>query len=362
MVYIGSVGKGIPKFNLPQEEVKQLVQQVFARDSRKVKRLLPVFDHARIENRQFVVDKSWFEEDHTFEEQNQIYHEAAIRYSLEALDDCMENEAFLTKAIPYEAIDLIAYVSSTGISTPSIDAFLINERPFRTDIERMPLWGLGCAGGAIGLSRVFDYIQANPEKIALVVCCELCGITFQKDDDSTSNIVGTALFGDGISACLLVGEESPYLTHLKKPAPKITSKSSHFKKDSTSVMGWRVTNGGLEVIFSKSIPALVNTFWREHVELFFQQTNLQTKDISTYIAHPGGMKVLLAMEKVLEDDSAKLKHSYDVLQNHGNMSSATVFYVLHDKMKAGGQAGEKGMLSALGPGFNSEILLLEWSS
>lgn len=362
MVYICSVGKGIPENNLHQEEVKQLVQEVFAKESRKITRLLPIFDHAKIENRQFVVDKNWFKKEHTFEDQNRIYQEKAIHYSLEAIDHCLHHEHFLTREIPYEAIDLIAFVSSTGISTPSIDAFLINERSFRTDIERMPLWGLGCAGGAIGLSKVFDFLKAHPKKSALVVCCELCGITFQKDDKSTSNIVGTALFGDGISACFLAGEASPYLSYARKSVPKIIKNSSLFKKDSTSVMGWRVTNGGLEVIFSKSIPALVNTFWRKHIEQFFEQNDLQTKDISSYIAHPGGMKVLLAMEKVLQDDREKLGHSYEVLKNHGNMSSATVLYVLHDKMKADSQAGEKGILSALGPGFNSEMLLLEWKN
>lgn len=360
MTYIYSVGKAIPNHNLSQEEVKGLVLKVFNQTNEDIERLLPVFDHARIENRQFVVDKAWFQEEHSFEEQNRIYQENAIRYSLAAIDDCLQSDLFLKQPLPYEAIDLIIYVSSTGISTPSIDAYILNERPFREDVERMPLWGLGCAGGAIGLSRGLDFVKAHPEKCALVICCELCGLTFQKHDERKSNIVGTALFGDGISAALILGEESPYLDYRKTPLLKVMDKSSRLKRNSTTVMGWKVTNSGLEVIFAKSIPDLVGSFWKDHVEQFFNQVRYRPEDISKYIAHPGGMKVLQAMEEVLGGEREKLNYSYEVLKNHGNMSSATVLYVLYEWMKTGGKIGEKGILSALGPGFSSEMLLLEW--
>lgn len=362
MAYICSIGTSIPEYNMNQEEIKELVQKLFGYTNREIKRLLPVFDHAQIENRQFAVDKTWFEKEHSFEEKNSIYQENAIKYSIEAIDDCLQNDHFLTSPIPYEAVDLIIYVSSSGIAAPTIDAFLLNERPFRQDVNRMPLWGLGCAGGAIGLSRGYDWVKAHPEKTALVVCCELCGVTFQKGDHRKSNIVGTALFGDGISSALLVGEDSPYLRHKKQAVPKVISSSSRIKRDSTSVMGWDITNNGLEVIFSKSIPALVESFWKEHISLFLKQIQIQKEDINAYIAHPGGIKVLQAMEAVLHDKTEKLRHSYSVLKNHGNMSSATVLYVLKAWMQEELKTGEKGILSALGPGFSSELLLLEWSN
>lgn len=361
MSYICSVGTSIPKHNISQEEVKELVQNVFGYTNREIKRLLPVFDHAQIENRQFVVAKKWFEEGHTFAEKNSIYRENAIHYSLEAIDDCLQNEHFLNNVIPYEAVDLIIYVSSSGLSTPTIDAFLLNERPFRQDVQRMPLWGLGCAGGAIGLSRAHDWVKAHPEKNALIICCEFCGVTFQKGDHRKSNLVGTALFGDGVSAALLVGEDSPYLKDKRQAVPKVTSTSSRTKRNSTDVMGWDVTNHGLQVIFSKSIPSLVESFWKEHIELFFQQLQVEKESIYAYIAHPGGVKVLQAMEEVLQSEKEKLRHSYNVLRNHGNMSSVTVLYVLKEWMREGIKAGEKGILSALGPGFSSELLLMEWS-
>lgn len=362
MSYICSIGTSIPEYNINQEEVKELVQKLFGYTNREIKRLLPVFDHAQIENRQFVVDKTWFEKEHTFEEKNSIYQKSAIKHSLEAIDDCLQSNHFLKEPIPYEAVDLIIYVSSSGISAPSIDAYLLNERSFRQDVERMPLWGLGCAGGAIGLSRGYDFVKAHPEKTALVICCELCGVTFHKGDHRKSNIVGTALFGDGISSALIVGEESPYLDNKKQTVPKVVDTSSRIKRDSTSVMGWNVTNNGLEVIFAKSIPSLVEFFWKEHIDQFFQQIRYQKEDINAYIAHPGGMKVLQAMEEVLHDKKEKIRHSYSILKNHGNMSSATVLYVLKEWMKEGIEAGEKSILSALGPGFSSELLLLEWSN
>src|SRR5699024_1882510 len=152
--------------------------------------------------RQFAADPSWLKNTHTFKESNELYQQSAISLSLEAIDECLSNKGFLQKDIPYEAIDMIVFVSSTGLSTPSIDAHLMNERPFKAMVQRMPLWGLGCAGGAISLSRSHDFITANPDKSALIVCCELCSLTFQKTDRKKSNIIGTALFGDGVAASI----------------------------------------------------------------------------------------------------------------------------------------------------------------
>ncbi|MFD1038646.1 type III polyketide synthase [Virgibacillus byunsanensis] len=360
MAYICSTGVGIPENNLSQQRIKELVKGIFPSNNR-LDRLMPVFDNAKVHNRQFVVDQEWFNENHSFQESNNLYQHFAQKYALEAIDHCLGNNQFLSKDIPYEAIDMIIFVSSTGIATPSIDAHLLNKRPFRTDINRMPLWGLGCAGGAIGLSRTFDWIKANSDKMALIICCELCSLTFQKDDVKKSNVIGSALFGDGVGAALVVGENSNFFSYRKKTVPKITATSSLTKKNSTNVMGWEVTHGGLEVIFSKSIPALVNTFWNEHINSFLYENELTEERIHSFIAHPGGKKVLEAMEEVLQSPKQKLSKSYKVLANHGNMSSATVFYVLYEWMNESISKGERSILSALGPGFSSELILMEWT-
>src|SRR5699024_8999768 len=275
--------------------------------------------------------------------------------ALEAMDECLTNQ-YLGESIPYEAIDLIIFVSSTGISTPSIDAYLINERPFRENIVRMPLWGLGCGGGAIGLSRAIDWLKQHPSKTALVVCAELCSLTFQPSDVSTSNIVGTALFGDGVAASLLVGETSPYVRSLPKQQLRAEESNSFLKKNTLQIMGWDITNNGFEVIFSKKIPRLVKLLWKEHFNQFLERLNINIKDLDMLIAHPGGRKVLEEMEKVVDGQSSLLKYSYEVLKNHGNMSSATVLYVLKQYMESVYSQGTTvdktwTILSALGPGF-----------
>ena len=359
MAIVCSVGKGIPKYELEQNRVKDLVQNIFSYSEREVTRLLPVFDHAAISKRQFVVPEDWFLEEHNFEERNNLYHQNAIHYATVAIDDCLNNTG-LVDQVSYEDIDLLAFVSSTGISTPSIDAYLINERPFRRNIERMPLWGLGCAGGAIGISRVYNWLKANPTKVALLINCEICSLTFQKSDQKKSNLIGTALFGDGISSVLFIGEESKYRSSITKPLPFIKGYSSYTEKDSTNVMGWKVINTGFEVIFSKSIPALVNTIWKDHMQEFLHQLGIGVDEISSFISHPGGKKVLDAMMEAFQIPEKKLQFSADVLREHGNMSSATVQYVLGKWLKEDMNIGSKGILTALGPGFSSEILLLEW--
>ncbi|GLO66403.1 type III polyketide synthase [Oceanobacillus kimchii] len=362
MTYISSVGIGVPPHRIPQQDVKHIVKQLFSYSEKQIERLLPVFDHAAVEERQFVVDSSWFFDDHSFEERNHIYQTESIKHCLDAIDTCLSDSDFLHQPIPYEAVDMIVFVSSTGIATPSLDVSCINERPFRENIQRMPLWGLGCAGGAIGLSNAMDWSKAHPDKIALIVCCELCSLTFQKQDSKKSNMVGTALFGDGASALLLMGENSQYCNHLKGTKLQLHEQSSLLKKHSEDIMGWNVRDTGFEVIFKKSIPALVHSFWKKHIAEFLQTIQYTSEDIQSFIAHPGGRKVMEAMEEVVPCTSEKLHYSYEVLKKHGNMSSVTVFYVIREWMKKGIEEGERSIISALGPGFSSELLFAEWKN
>lgn len=360
MAYICSAGLGIPENRMTQEQAKNIVKEVLPMFNHQLKKLMPVFDNANIHERQMVVSEDWLKKEHTFSERNDLYSHLALKYALEAIDHCLSNDHFLKDTIPYESIDMVMYVSSTGMSTPSLDAYILNERPFHERVNRMPLWGLGCAGGAIGLSRAYDYLKAHPSKSVLVICAELCSLTFQKNDLKMSNLIGTALFGDGVAAILLCGEESPFLSLCKVTIPKITKTDSFTLKKSTSIMGWNITNRGFEVVFSKEIPNLVNTLWKDHVNTFLGNENLREQEIHSFIAHPGGKKVLEAMEDSLAIPKYKLAKSYEVLHDHGNMSSATVFYVLKRWLKENITKNEKSLLCALGPGFSSELLLLEW--
>ncbi len=365
MVFVGAVGLGIPKTNLPQETAKRLVANIFGHKQRRVSKLLPVFDNALIDERQLAASIDWYKKKQSLKNRNDLYIKETIRLSLEAIDACLTN-GWSKAPMPYEAIDLIVFVSSTGIATPSIDSYLINERPFKEQIVRMPLWGLGCGGGAIGLSRAFEWLEKHQDKTALVVCTELCSLTFQQDDDSSSNIVGAALFGDGAACTLLVGETSPYVELLPKQKLSIMKRSSFLKKGTLDIMGWNVTNSGFEVIFSKKIPNLVQSIWNDHLQQFLQEASFKLEEIHSFLAHPGGRKVLEQMGKALPQDCDLLAHSYAVLKHHGNMSSATVLYVLKrylEKMYEKEETPHKpyAVLSALGPGFCSELIAMRWN-
>lgn len=362
MMHIASIGLGIPNYHVSQEKVKQFISNLYT-NNRRVQRYLSVFNHAKISERQFVCPMDWYEVPHSFAETNATYIDEAIQLSLEAVDQCIKRITNNSESFPYEAVDLIVFVSSTGIATPSLDTAIINERPFREDVIRMPLWGLGCAGGAMGLARAYEWLQANPQKTALVVCCELCSLTFQQDDLSTSNIVGTALFGDGVAASLLIGSESTYTSYLHEKSLTIQHVASLTRKNTTDIMGWNLGERGLEVIFSKNIPTLIPTLWKEHMEQFLQSIGIDKEDVDAFIAHPGGRKVLEAKEEACAIPQEKLIYSYDVLHKHGNMSSATVLYVLEQWLydeREQIQSHENGLLSALGPGFSSELLWLKW--
>lgn len=359
MSFIASIGLGIPKNVLTQEEVKEFIPTLFPTYASKMKRILPIFDHSEINQRQVVVEKEWFQEQHSFKERNDLYMNQTIQLSIESIKDCLGNEHMLREKFPVEHIDLIIFVSSTGISTPSIDAYIVNELDFRQDVVRMPLWGLGCAGGAMALSRAHEWLQAFPTKNAIIVSSELCSLTFQKDDQKMSNLVGTALFGDGVSATLLIGEKSPERRYIRKRVPKIHLSHSHIEKDTLGIMGWEVTNHGFEVIFSKRIPTFIQSIWKKHVDHVLALTDKDEESITSWIVHPGGRKVIEEMMRVYQMAPQQIHHSVDVLREHGNMSSATIFYILKRWLELE-SAEEHSIVSSLGPGFSSEVLFVTW--
>lgn len=360
MAYILSVGTSLPEYEYSQDEIKALVHSLFQEKIERIDRFLRVFDHAQIEKRAFAVEKHWFQKDHTFDERNDLYQEMLIQLSSRAIQTCFTNEKMLSQRIEPSSIDRIIFVSSTGIMTPTLDAHLLNRHSFRMDIQRLPLWGLGCVGGASGLGLAHDLVTAYPNDNILLVCAELCSLTFHPNDLRKSNLVGTALFSDGCSAVLIAGERSKLLQHAKRELPYILKRSSMTLENSVDVMGWKIEKDGLQVIFSKDIPSIVRTFWSYHAKSFMEQRKTTTQDYNFYIAHPGGKKVLEAFQDVLDCEEDSLKYSFEVLRKHGNMSSPTVLFVLKEWMESVSKYGDRALLSALGPGFTSELIDIEW--
>jgi alkylresorcinol/alkylpyrone synthase len=255
-----------------------------------------------------------------------------------------------------DEIDAFIFVSSSGMSTPTIDARIMNELRLPPHIKRIPLWGLGCAGGASGISRAHDYCRAYPEAKVLVLCIELCSLTFQRTDLSKSNLIGTSLFADGAACALVTGEQAPGAG----PGFFIKDTQSTLMLDSEDVMGWDIKDQGLHVVFSRDIPKIIEKWLKPNVDLFLEKLGKTSSDIIHFVAHPGGKKVLAAYEKSLGISNEKTDISRNVLANYGNMSSPTVLYVLKEFMETQPNRGEEGLLTALGPGFSSEMIWLEW--
>lgn len=358
MPKIISVSTYNPPYALEQSNIEKLTKELFQDNIAQLERLLKVFENGDIKTRNFCVPLEWHQTEHSFEERNNIYIDLATKYSVEVIQACLQNNSFLENAISPEEIDTIIFVSSTGISTPSIDARVMNHLPFSDRMKRIPIWGLGCAGGAAGISRAFDYCKANPTAKVLVVCVELCSLTFQPNDFSKSNLVGASLFADGAACVLVCGDEVKLTT--KKTIPYIVNTASKWMPDSEDVMGWDIKNNGLHVVFSKSIPSIISSWLGPFIDEFLKEQEIRKDQLVNFVAHPGGKKVLKAYEDTLQLAENQTSISREVLKNHGNMSSPTVLYVLEQFMMQENNPNDYGLLVALGPGFCGEALLLKW--
>ena len=358
MPKILSVSTFEPSHKIKQEQTVELTRALFSEKFDNIERLLKVFANGDIDTRNICMPLEWFTKDHDFEERNNLYIKHAVDYGVQAVERCLQGDGMLTEPIHPSMVDAIFFISSSGISTPSIEARIMNLLPFRDDTKRIPIWGLGCAGGAVGISRASDYCLAYPNANVLVLSVELCSLTFQKDDYSKSNLVGASLFSDGVACALVAGDQS--IIRVDKPMPKIIATTSKLMPNSEDVMGWDVKKNGLHVVFSKNIPSIITKWLGPFVHEFLGNNVLTTNDIAHFVAHPGGKKVLEAYELALGFDQNKTHISRGILRENGNMSSPTILYVLQRFMDNNPTAGEYGLMAALGPGFCGELLLLKW--
>lgn len=359
MPHIHSISSYQPPYSYSQEDAALLLKNLFTDHYTDLDRMLRVFETGDIESRQFCVPIEWFEHPHDLEERNRLYIEFATSYGAAAVEACLNNSQFLEKPIHPSEIDGIFFISSTGFSTPSIDARILNQLPFSDYVKRIPIWGLGCAGAASGLSRAFEFCLAYPKAKVLVLCVELCSLTFQPNDYTKSNLIGASLFADGVACALVCGDEVEVAS--REPRPSFVATASKTMDNSEDVMGWNMKNDGLHVVFSKSIPSIIEKWLEPFVTGFLTEHQLSAQHIDHFIAHPGGKKVLAAYEKALGFDSTQTDVSRNVLKHHGNMSSPTVLYVLEEFMKQKKSVGDVGLLTAMGPGFSGELVLLKWT-
>jgi len=346
---IGVAG-AVPHRRITQDEARRFAATLFHAAAFDVAELLPIFANSAIRERYLCADLPWFETESGFEEKSRVYREQGTALAEQALVMACERAG-----ISPQAIDHLFFVSTTGIATPSLDAHLFNRLGLKPSLLRSPLWGLGCGGGIAAVSRAADWLRAHPRKIAAVAALELCSLTFLRNDLAPSNFVATALFGDGCGAAVLAGDDAA-----QRPATgrglSITATGAVTWRDSLDVMGWEVLDRGLKVVFSKDIPEMVARLARPAVDAFLAENDLSLGDIRYFLSHPGGIKVIEAFRSALALTEDQVRSMRAVLS--GNMSSATVFFVLeHFLGSEEYRTGELVLSSALGPGFFSEMIV-----
>jgi alkylresorcinol/alkylpyrone synthase len=339
-----SVATAVPPYVLGQADVMRRIDYALGPRSREIVRLLPMFGNTGIERRYSCVPMEWYEHLHDWPDRNRVYLESAVDLLEAATRQSLERAGRRA-----EEIDAIVAVSTTGIATPSLDALLMERMGLRRTIQRLPIFGLGCAGGAIGLGRAATLARETPDALVLLLVVELCALCFRRDDFSKSNIVATALFGDGAAAALL---------SCAGAGPSVAGAGEYTWPDSLDVMGWEVTRDGFKAIFSRDIPELVNTQLRDVVAGFLAGHSLSLRDVDAFVCHPGGAKVLDALESAFELQPGSLRSAREVLRDYGNMSAATVMFVL-ERVLRDGAPWKRALVSALGPGFTAGFTLLE---
>jgi alkylresorcinol/alkylpyrone synthase len=255
-------------------------------------------------------------------------------------------------------VDVVFSTTVTGVAAPSIEARIATEIGLRPDVKRVPMFGLGCVAGAAGIARMHDYLRGAPDEVAVLLSVELCSLTLQHDDDSTANLVASGLFGDGASAVVAVGDAR---ASAFDGGAFVLDSRSHLYPNTQRTMGWDITSTGLKIVLDSDVPTLVRQYLGEDVRGFLAAHNLRVDDVTAWVCHPGGPKVIEAIQDVLDVGPDALELTWRSLAEIGNLSSSSVLHVLRDTLHKQPPVGTPGVLMAMGPGFCSELVLLRWN-
>ncbi len=352
---VSSVGTAYPKHRYSQVEIAQALTQRWQHKLEEPRLISRIHANCGVEFRNFVLPMEAYPTLVGFGQTNTAWITAALE-----LGETAVTRALTRAGITPADISAIFFASVTGISSPTIDARLINRLPFPLTIKRTPIFGLGCVAGAAGIARAADYVRAFPKEIALLLSVELCSLTWQDDDQSIANIVSIGLFADGAAAVVIAGAESK-LAAPTTPSPQIIATRSTFYRNTERVMGWDIVDTGFKIVLSPDVPKIVTENFLADVQGFLADHNLTQADIASYIFHSGGPKVLEAMETSLSLPPDALAPSWKSLREVGNLSAASVLAVLEDYLTIHpGTPGTYSILAAMGPAFCSELVLLKW--
>jgi alkylresorcinol/alkylpyrone synthase len=340
----------LPPYPVTRDDVKYYMGRVFDIPERRVEAMMSIVDNAQVQRRYAIFPIDYTVEPRPLQQTNNEYIEHAIKLGREAAEKCL-----CRAGLKAEDVDLIITVSCTGFMIPSLDAHLINLMGFRPNVCRMPFTELGCAAGAMALSRAADFIKSNPGANALIIAVELPSLTFQRKDLSQANLISSILFGDGAAAVLVTGKEKP-------GRPRILVTETYTFPDSLDAMGFDLRDSGFHILLSKDVPEMIGAQIKDLVHGFLERHGKTRKDIKGWILHPGGARLLGNVEEQLGLCKCDTQPSWDILANVGNLSSATILFILQEWLeKRPLKAGEHAMAAAFGPGFSAEFLLLQWN-
>lgn len=350
-----SVGRALPPNFVDQETLIAALTAYWGEKHFNVERLASFHRATRVAGRHLALPLAEYPGLDSFAKCNGAF----IRVGVEVGEAAMRAALALAGLTPSD-VDHLFFVTVTGISTPSLDAKLANRLPLKPSVKRTPIFGLGCMAGAAGIARASDVLRAFPGEVAVLLSVELCSLTLQREDTSVTNAIATGLFGDGAAAVVLAGGDRA-APPAAPAGPRILATRSVFYPDTEWVMGWDVVDTGFKVVLSAKVPEVIRARIGGDVDAFLAEHGLVRKDIRHWVAHTGGPKVLEAFQHALELPDAAVERSWRSLNEVGNLSSASVLFVLGDLLDAGeARPGDLGLLAAMGPGFSAELVLLRW--
>jgi alkylresorcinol/alkylpyrone synthase len=354
MARIASVSTAFPENSYPQQAITDAIAPLITADPSKQAVLRRMHGASGVRTRSLVLPIESYADAHSFTESNELFIDVAVQLVGRALNSALE-----VAALRADEVDYVMFTSVTGISAPSVDGLLVPRLGLRTDVKRVPMFGLGCVAGASGIARVNDYLAGHPNDVAVLLSVELCSLTFQRGDDSMANIVATGLFGDGAAAVVMVGEERA--ARMPVTGPDVVDSRSQLYPGTEEVLGFNAGETGFRIVLTAAVSSVIESNFEADVAGFLSANDRTIDDIDSFVAHPGGPRVLEAFQSALGLADGALDNSWRSLAEVGNLSSASVLHILSTDLAEGAQpAGTETLLFALGPGISAELVLLRW--
>ena len=348
-VKIQSVAKALPQYSRTTAEIMPFLDLwLSGQEDRFVRKVKKIFENAAVDKRYSIMSPEEVFNSTSFEEKNDIYIREVILLGKKCLQDALDKAG-----LQPQELDYIITVSCTGIMIPSLDAYLINEMQLRQDIIRLPITEMGCVAGVSGMIYAKKFLESNPGKRAAVIAVESPTATFQLDDFSMANIVSAAIFGDG-AACVILS------SYEEDKGPAIIAEGMYHFYEATTLMGFKLTNTGLQMVLDVEVPERIAAHFPDIVHPFLAKHGITIQEVDHLIFHPGGKKIIQTVEDLFGQEGKNIDDTKEVLRLYGNMSSATVLYVLERFMDQQLPAGQKGLMLSFGPGFTAQRILLQW--